>query len=195
MTQQNRNPANPYLPGDNAEWYTPKHIIAFAYAVLGHIGLDPASSRSANVNVGADRYFTKRDDGLAQAWTATTVWCNPPYGRGNKTGVWYDKMRREHDAGHFVDGLFLANNKTETRWFQDALGRYPVLLLAGRLSFLPNSPVSSRNGFFGSVIIYFPAGSSAELPLTPLYKPPYAEAVRRFCDLSAPLGRVVTAIN
>jgi len=56
------------LSAESDEWYTPAGVIEAAREVLGGIDLDPASSETANRTVGAPRYFTEEDDGLARDW-------------------------------------------------------------------------------------------------------------------------------
>jgi hypothetical protein len=183
-------------------WYTPPHIIEFAWNVLRGIDLDPASTPEANQVVGANRIFTETDDGLAQSWDAKTVFCNPPYGLGNVTAKWYWKMFSEHHAGNFTHGLFLANATTETRWMQHALGNFPVLLVARRLRFwLPGgSPDDAdQSGFLGSALVYMPPlrvwpaplpGAPGDAPLQAPLNAPLAAPLRRFLDAGADLGRV-----
>lgn len=168
-----RGQYRPRPAGDNPEWYTPRHVIELAHAVMGHIGLDPASCAAANEIVDAQRYYTQEDDGLALEWGDRTVWCNPPY-EGGMTGKWYDKMVHEWRMGNFREGMFLANATTEVKWFQHELRHFPVLLFAGRLKFWhPSRP--HRDGFFGSALVYFPPktvplGSS---PIVPPSSSPY----------------------
>lgn len=145
------------------EWYTPPIIIQFARAVMGGIDLDPASTPEANEVVGAAHIYTKADDGLAQSWIADRVWLNPPYGKGDVTGRWWNRMTMAYSAHRFRQGMFLANATTETRWMQEALERFPVLLLRGRLSFWrPGSDGAAfrRNGWLGSALVYMPPRTS-----------------------------------
>ena len=180
-SEHGRGQYSPRPAGDNPEWYTPRHVIELAHAVMGHIGLDPASCAAANEVVCARRYYTQEDDGLALEWGDRTVWCNPPYGRGGLTGKWYDKMVHEWEADNFREGMFLANATTEVKWFQHALRRFPILLFAGRLKFWhPSRP--HRNGFFGSALVYFPPKNSSSRFLS--------ESSSRFLSHAAPLGFV-----
>jgi hypothetical protein len=62
-------------------WGTPPEYIELVREVFNNrIDLDPASEPIFNKNVGAERIFTKEQDGLAQEWIARTVFCNSPYG-------------------------------------------------------------------------------------------------------------------
>lgn len=61
------------------EWSTPWHIVMDAATALGirSFDLDPAATAA---NAKADRFFTREQDGLRQAWFGT-VWLNPPFSR------------------------------------------------------------------------------------------------------------------
>lgn len=125
--------------GDN-EWYTPAEYIAAAHAVMGGIDLDPASTEEANGTVGARRFFTAEQDGLAQRWCTETgapaaLYMNPPYATG-LVDRFAAKLIEERDAGHVRAAVVLTNNSTETRWFQAmAAGASALCLPKGRVKF------------------------------------------------------------
>lgn len=100
--------------GEN-EWYTPAKYIEAARKVLGTIELDPASSSAAQRTVKADRFFTRKDDGLKQKW-AGRVWLNPPY---SQPEIWEfcKKIADEVADGNVSEAILLTHNYTDTAWF------------------------------------------------------------------------------
>ncbi len=66
-------------------------------------------------NAKCDRFFTREDDGLAQAWTGR-VWMNPPYGR--MIGEW---MRKAWESSQTTAELVvcLVPARTDTRWWHE----------------------------------------------------------------------------
>lgn len=106
------------------EWYTPPGV----FDALGlTFDLDPAAPSGGVPWVPAARHFTKREDGLHQAWDGR-VWLNPPYGR--QTDRWLGKL-----AAH-GDGLALVFARTDTAWFQRTATEATALcFIGGRLRF------------------------------------------------------------
>lgn len=62
-------------------WGTPPEWVAMARVALGgRIELDPMSEKRFNATVGAERYYTTRDNAFAKSWTCETMLINPPGG-------------------------------------------------------------------------------------------------------------------
>jgi hypothetical protein len=130
------------------EWYTASAVVEAARNTMGAIDLDPASSPVANEIVCANRYFTVRDDGLAQPWSGR-IWLNPPYGKLAPKFV--AKFYAEYQAGR-IDAacLLLAVHHVTTVWFEALRAVTPIYCFpAQRLKF---SGVAGRP-MHGSVIL------------------------------------------
>jgi ParB family chromosome partitioning protein len=131
------------------EWYTPPNIIEAARAVMGGIDLDPASSPEANKIVGADRFFTVKDDGLKQPWSGR-VWLNPPYGKHAPKFV--VKFAREHPEPVTAACLLLAVHHMTTKWFSPLAKHRPVACLPDHRLHFSGSTVRPAHG---SVVLGF----------------------------------------
>lgn len=148
------------------EYYSPRHVVDAARAVLGAIDLDPASCEEANQVVQAARFFTVSDDGLAQDWSGR-VWCNPPYARA-LIGKFVDKFL---DSTLIDAGIILVNNSTEARYCQRLLNESAAWCMpSARLKFY--GPASSNNPMQGSLLGY------------------RGPEVQRFLETFLPLGAV-----
>ena len=85
------------------EYYTPKNL----FDALGlRFDLDVAAPTGGIDYLPADKYYTKQDDGLAQAWVGR-VWMNPPY--SNST-PWVDKFINHGNGIALVP-------MSKSRWF------------------------------------------------------------------------------
>ena len=110
------------------EWATPDDFFAGVVAEFGSFDLDPCATAK---NAKADRFFTLKQDGLAQLWTGR-IWMNPPYGR--TIGQWIRKAYESAQAGSLVVALLPA--RTDTAWFHEYIyGKAEIRFLKGRIRF------------------------------------------------------------
>lgn len=155
------------------EWYTPARYLDAVRIVLGHIDLDPASSEAANQVVGADRYYSKHEDGLAQPWKGR-VFLNPPYGR--LAGEFITKLVAEHEAGRVTNAVALVNaHCTDTEWFQP-LWDHQLCFTDHRIDFDSAGREKATTSTHGSVFVH----------LGGEFAPP-----ERFRDVFAEFGAIV----
>jgi phage N-6-adenine-methyltransferase len=92
-------------------------------------------------NAKCKEFYTKEQDGLAQAWFGT-VWMNPPYGR--EIGKWVEKANIA--AGYGATVVCLLPARTDTNWWHDHCTQHEVRFVRGRLKFggaIHNAPFPS----------------------------------------------------
>src|SRR5216683_7000971 len=109
----------PQPQGKSNEWYTPARYIEAAREVMGSIDLDPASCELANRTVKATRFYTQRENGLAQDWHGR-VWLNPPYGKINNKSLialFISKLVGEYESGNIEQAVLLCDCDPDTAWF------------------------------------------------------------------------------
>ncbi len=117
-------------PGSDS-WGTPRSLFEELNREF-NFDLDAAAS-DENTMIPI-RYLTKETNSLTQDWArmASSVWLNPPYGRG--VGRWIEKAYHESLRGCTVVVLIFA--RTDTKWWQTwAMKAAQVRLLEGRVHF------------------------------------------------------------
>lgn len=110
---------------------TPPYVLdPVRVALGGTIELDPCTL--PDNPVGAERFYTVDEDGLAQPWDAQTIFVNPPYGKAREP--WAKRCMEAGQAGASV--VLLMPAATDTRIFQRALATADeAVLVQGRLKF------------------------------------------------------------
>jgi hypothetical protein len=104
--------------GESDEWYTPPEY----FQALGlTFDLDPCSPGPGHW-VPARRFYTIRDDGLAQPWHGL-VFMNPPYGGRNGHVPW---LRKFFDH---ANGVGICRAYTSSEWFHAHVVPHAQVLL------------------------------------------------------------------
>lgn len=141
-----------YNPRDTSvEWYTPTAYVDAARDVLGAIDLDPASCAEANERVRAERFYSRDDDGLTQAWRGR-VWMNPPY--GEHTPRFVAKLIEEHDAGRVTSAVVLLNSFCVTTKYFQPLWDHTLCFARERIGFYKPGGDQSKQAINGTVFVY-----------------------------------------
>ena len=139
------------LTGDQ-EWYTPAEYVDRARCVMGSIDCDPASNPHAQQTVQAGAWYSKEDDGLAQAWRGN-VWLNPPYSYP-EIAQFIGKLIEELRIGNVKQAVLLTNNSADTAWFHDAASAASAICFTrGRIAFYKaddrlSSPTNGQAFFY-----------------------------------------------
>lgn len=108
------------------EWSTPDDLFDKLNAEF-HFTVDAAASVE---NAKCPKFWTYRENGLAQDWRNERVWCNPPYGR--EIGKWIEKAAM---AGAEVAVLLIPARTDTKAWHQHIFGKAEVRFIQGRLKF------------------------------------------------------------
>ena len=113
---------------ESDEWATPQEIFDELDREFD-FNLDPCANET---NAKCARYFSDADDGLAQKWGGSRVFCNPPY---SQISQWVEKAYRESmSEGTLV--VLLIPARTDTKYFHDfILHRSEIRFIKGRLKF------------------------------------------------------------
>jgi DNA N-6-adenine-methyltransferase (Dam) len=145
-----------YRQFSNYEWGTPPEYIKASREVLGHIDLDPASSKTFQRTVQAAKFFTTQTNGLLQPWRGR-AFLNPPYAHPLMS-QFVGKLIKDFHAGNVTAAILLGPNSTDTEWFHEAAQvASAVCFVRGRIKFVDGNVGGGDRASpsQGSTFIYF----------------------------------------
>jgi phage N-6-adenine-methyltransferase len=115
-----------HFSSKSVEWETPQDFFDKLNAEFDFT-LDACAS---DENYKCERYFTVRDNGLAQSFTGERVWINPPYGTHIKR--WIEKAATTPSEVT----VMLIPARTDTKaWHRHIFGNAEIRFIEGRLKF------------------------------------------------------------
>lgn len=138
---------HPELSAESIEYETPPELFDVLNREFGFT-LDVCSTPA---NAKCKKFFTVRENGLAQPWTPATCWMNPPYGDQAITR-WMAKAHGEAERGATV--VCLVPARTHTSWFHTFCSQAEVRFLRGRLRYVGTAGEAP----FPQLVVIFRAG-------------------------------------
>lgn len=113
------------------DWETPPAFFAALNKEFGFT-VDVAADDG---NHKCSRYYTEGENGLLQDWGGETVWCNPPYSRGQQDIFVKKAYEESKKPGTTV--VMLIPARTDTERFHDyILGKAEIRFIKGRIKFV-----------------------------------------------------------
>lgn len=126
-------------------WGTPWKLFYRAQSVLNiSFTLDPCAVKET---AKCPKWFSPQIDGLSQDWCGHTVFCNPPYSRGN-IDIWVNECYRRSYQANIVALLPVS---TSADWFQKYCIGQSLYFVDKRVRF-ENAPHTAP---FSSVFVHF----------------------------------------
>lgn len=138
-------------PGARDDWQTP----GWLFDVLDgefNFTLDAAATAETAM---VESFIGPEQDALRSPWggRGSTVWLNPPYGRG--VGQWIAKARQEAERGAVV--VVLIFSRTDTVWWhEDAMRASEIRFIRGRLRFLQDGVEKDPSPAPSCVLVFVP---------------------------------------
>lgn len=115
-----------HYSSDRHDWSTPQDLFDDLDGEF-HFTLDVCATAAT---AKCKRYFSPKDDGLAQDWTGV-CWMNPPY--GDEIPRWIQKAYEAAENGTIT--VCLVPARIDTRWWWDYCRYGEVRFIRGRLRF------------------------------------------------------------
>lgn len=136
----------PLMTSKVQDWRTPKDFFGILNERFKFTRDFAATKRNALL----PKYWTEKDDALAQDWSKERGYLNPPY-KGLK--AWTEKaLETDWKSGKGV--VMLVPSRTDTLWFHAVAEHAAVVLIKRRLKFaVPGQPKAGSAPFPSCLII------------------------------------------
>ena len=129
LTTSHRGGSTQIAPADDPatahDVYSPELLVKVVRVTLGVIDLDPASSEEAQIEVAANKWYGREEDGLTLPWKGNVYCFAPP----NLVGDFADKLGRELMAGNAAASVFVAPTQSGAHWAQKLLVRPELTMI------------------------------------------------------------------
>ena len=137
-----------HFSSESNEWGTPKYLFKYLNRYF-NFSLDPCCTKETAL---CKKYFTPKENGLAQSWADQSVFMNPPYGRD--IGEWVEKAFNEATKNN-ATVVCLLPARTDTAWFWNYCRHGYISFLQGRLKFSSSKDKKSSTAPFPSMLVIF----------------------------------------
>ena len=192
------------MPLSEIDFVSPANVVGVTTSFFdGQIDLDPASSSEANTLINAYRYFTIRENGLAQTWKAKNVYLYPPRDflttteqpketllfnrrrRFQKSAqrVWLEECLRKYRRGEFEQAIiFLTSTEVALLVTQKLDIDLPICILKNHPELLIDSPGLPKLGGTRCLgfVLYLPHYLNTEQHIAQ-FKSMYTSLGRVYC--------------
>lgn len=113
------------LPAKTVEWATPQDL----FDLLDREFRFTVDAAASDDNAKCARYWTVRQNGLAQDWTGERVFCNPPWGAKEIAAFVYKGFVSSCVA------VYVVPVKADQGWWHDYALRAEIRFIRGRVTF------------------------------------------------------------
>ncbi len=140
------------------DWNTPPKYTDLVHEFFDNdLELDPCSNENSTVI--AKTTYTEKDDGMAKSWYKSSIFVNPPYGKGNKYNM-YDWLKKGKEASEDVlsDVLYLIPVATNTKHFKELVFKTEggiCFLEDTRLKFWADGQEMAKGAPMACCFVYF----------------------------------------
>lgn len=131
-------------------WATPRTIFEVLHREY-RFTVDAAASAE---NAKLPRFWTREQNGLAQAWEGERVWCNPPY---EEIAPWVERAQIACERDPTSMSALLLPARTGQAWFCERAIEGSIHWFRGRIQFEPPAGVAASSNAEDSILVVFGA--------------------------------------